>query len=188
MPRPQSVPDDALIFRLNRVFRAVGYEGASLTRLSEAAGLGRASLYSRFPGGKQAMAEAVLDAATQWLEDHLFQNLQGPGDPAERLFAVERALSMYYQSGKDSCLIAMLSHPYSDDGPFSNALAEMTRRLVDGFAHLARDAGLDEALARSRAERAFVELQGSLIFVRASRSTQPFRDMLARLRPLLLDR
>ena len=56
------VHDEKLIERLTSVFRIYGYEGASLSRIAEATGLQRASLYHRFPGGKEEMAEAVLNA------------------------------------------------------------------------------------------------------------------------------
>ena len=50
MARPQSVQDQDLMQRLSCVFRDVGYDGASLSILSEATGLKKASLYHRFPG------------------------------------------------------------------------------------------------------------------------------------------
>ena len=54
---------EEVVARLMKVFRREGYEGASLSRLSEATGLGRSSLYHHFPRGKEDMAAAVLDLA-----------------------------------------------------------------------------------------------------------------------------
>ncbi len=45
-----------LITILDDVFRRRGYEGATLSVLSRACGLGKASLYHHFPGGKDEMA------------------------------------------------------------------------------------------------------------------------------------
>ena len=42
------------------VFRRCGYDGATLSSISEATGLGRASLYHHFPGGKQEMAAVAI--------------------------------------------------------------------------------------------------------------------------------
>ena len=42
------------------VFRAHGYEGATLSVITEATGLGKGSLYHFFPGGKEELAAAVL--------------------------------------------------------------------------------------------------------------------------------
>ena len=52
---------DETIAQLLTVFRRYGYEGATLTRLSEATGLGKASLYHHFPKGKEEIAAAVLN-------------------------------------------------------------------------------------------------------------------------------
>src|SRR5437762_12723369 len=51
----------ALLPVLGEVFRAHGYEGATLALITEATGLGKGSLYHFFPGGKAQMAAAVLD-------------------------------------------------------------------------------------------------------------------------------
>ncbi len=45
--------------QLAEVFRAHGYEGATLALISDATGLGKGSLYNFFPGGKQQMARAI---------------------------------------------------------------------------------------------------------------------------------
>ncbi|MEO0971892.1 MAG: helix-turn-helix domain-containing protein, partial [Pseudomonadota bacterium] len=60
MPRPASINDDDLLDRLSSVFREVGYEEASMALLASASGLKKASLYHRFPGGKEQMAREVL--------------------------------------------------------------------------------------------------------------------------------
>ena len=77
--------DDVIIDRLSDVFRSQGYEGASLTKLSEATGLQRASLYYRFPGGKQEMAEAVLAQIDARIATGILGPLKAPGSPAERV-------------------------------------------------------------------------------------------------------
>ena len=51
---------EEIIPLLAEVFRTQGYEGASLSRLGEASGLGKGSLYNFFPGGKEEMAAAAV--------------------------------------------------------------------------------------------------------------------------------
>ena len=58
MPAQKITREDALD-RITAVFRKWGYEGATLRMISEATGLGRASLYHHFPGGKDDMARAA---------------------------------------------------------------------------------------------------------------------------------
>ena len=56
---------EEVITKLVPVFRRYGYEGATVSRLSEATGLKKASLYYHFQGGKEQMAEAVLGLIKQ---------------------------------------------------------------------------------------------------------------------------
>lgn len=42
------------------LFRQFGYDGVTLSKISQATGLGKASLYHHFPGGKDEMVETVL--------------------------------------------------------------------------------------------------------------------------------
>ena len=77
-----------LIRSLLSIFREYGYEGASLSKISERTGLGKASLYHHFPNGKQQMAQDVLSYLEQWREDHIFIHLQSNASPIERLEAL----------------------------------------------------------------------------------------------------
>ena len=71
MPAP-SISREEVLNRLTKTFRTYGYDGASLAKLSEATGLGPSSLYHYFPGGKEEMAQAVLNHANVWLEANIF--------------------------------------------------------------------------------------------------------------------
>ena len=179
MPRPLSIEDEELIERLSHCFRAVGYVGASLADLSEATGLSKAALYHRFPGGKQQMAAEVLTAAGDWYEEHVFAPLRGDGAPAERLGAVARQLDRFYASGRQACLLNMLSAPRSEDSPFSRAIKEMFEALISAFAVFAEESGQSREAARARAERVVAMLHGSLVLSRGLGSSAPFRAFLA---------
>ncbi len=65
-----------LLRALGEVFRAHGYEGASLTLITEATGLGKGSLYHLFPGGKEQMAAEVLAEIDTWFEVNIFAPLR----------------------------------------------------------------------------------------------------------------
>jgi len=60
---------DEVVERLVGVFQRCGYDGASLSELSAATGLGRSSLYHHFPGGKEEMARAVIARVGAWMRD-----------------------------------------------------------------------------------------------------------------------
>lgn len=61
-----------ILASLAEVFRAHGYEGATLARISDATGLGKGSLYNFFPGGKEQMADEVLAAIDRWFADNIY--------------------------------------------------------------------------------------------------------------------
>ncbi len=186
MARPQSVNDEELLGRLAAVFRARGFSGASLAELSAASGLKRASLYHRFPGGKEQMAREVLAAAADWLEREVIAPLTGDAPPAARLEAVGSALDGFYDGGAQACLLNMLSSARVEDGPFSAEIGAMFARLIDALARLGEDAGLGADVARERAERAVMLIQGALVLARGCGDRAPFRRMLGALPETLL--
>lgn len=186
MPRPASIDDAELIARLSGVFQDVGYEGASLAMLSDATGLQRASLYHRFPGGKQQMAEEVLAAAIGWAVENVVVPLKAEGDLAQRLAKARASLDALYGSGTKSCLLNMLMAPRDLGGPFAPAIKVAFETLIDAFAYFAREAGHRPAAARKASERAVSLIQGSLVLARGLQDPKPFRDALNGLQQELL--
>jgi TetR/AcrR family transcriptional regulator, lmrAB and yxaGH operons repressor len=179
MARPQSVEDAEVMAKLSCVFRDVGYEGASLAILAEATGLKKASLYHRFPGGKQQMAEEVLASALEWYETNILGPLRSDISPSERVAAVSRNLDGFYAGGQQACLLNMLASPRAELGPFSAGIKGAFEALVAAFTVVARDAGHDAKAAKLRAERSVMLLQGSLVMSRGLGSSRPFKTFLA---------
>ena len=52
---------DRIVVATNELFRRYGYNGTSLSQISEASGATIGSIYHFFPGGKEALAVAVID-------------------------------------------------------------------------------------------------------------------------------
>jgi TetR/AcrR family transcriptional regulator, lmrAB and yxaGH operons repressor len=185
MPTIKVEPDD-ILDRLTEVFRTVGYDGATLSKLSQATGLQRASLYHRFPGGKKAMAEAVLAHAGAWLDTHVLAPLTGSGTPQARLQRMAQALDTFYVQGGKSCLLDSLS--------FGEGSALFHEHIRTAFAHwiealaalVVESTGCPIAEARRRAEDAVLSIQGALVLARGTGKTQPFQRVLKKLPSLLL--
>lgn len=106
---PQKVNDVQLVTRLAEVFRTHGYEGASLSLISQRTGLQRASLYHRFPEGKLQMAEAVLDWVDERFIGHVLAPLSEAGEPSQRVAETAKRLDGYFDGGRNSCLLDVLS-------------------------------------------------------------------------------
>ncbi len=169
-----------LLNRLTEVFRTHGYEGASLSKISEATGLQRASLYHRFPGGKAEMAEAVLTRAGEWLQAHALKPLTESGPPEQRLRQMTRKLDEFYAGGRQSCLLDALSFGVEEGGLREHQRAGM-ETWVDAIATMLRESGLPQRTARERAEDAMIRIEGSLVMARASGDPKPFRRTLRNL-------
>jgi AcrR family transcriptional regulator len=178
MARPQTTDDASLLARLAEVFRQAGFSGASLERLAQETGLKKASLYHRFPGGKQQMAEQVLDASRGAFHALVLAPLEAPGAPRARLDAALAGLDAFYTGGKRACLLNMLAPQGREDGPFADRIKGSLERTIAVFAALAAEAGHPPDAARRRATRAVMMIHGSLVMARALGSPAPFRLML----------
>jgi len=178
MGRTATIEDGELVARLTEAFRNLGYEGATLALLAEATGLQKASLYHRFPGGKEQMAREVLESAQSWIEEHILRPLKGPGDPAARVAAMTHRLEELYDGGRQPCLLNALASGRNLEGPFAAEIKGMFQAWIAALAAVAVDAGLDKKAARSRAERFVALLEGSLVVARGLGTLQPFRDFL----------
>ena len=179
------IQDDELLDRLTDVFRSHGFEGASLSRISEATGLQRASLYHRFPGGKEEMAQAVLERAGQWLGNRVLAPLSGPGKPADRIRKMAQELHLFYGGGKHSCLLDSLSFGF-EENMIKRHVREGMAAWVEALAKVAREAGLSPKKARQQAQDAISLLQGGLVMARVLKDTEPFERTLANLPQVIL--
>lgn len=71
MARTKSDVRETVVAKLVDVFYEHGFDGTSLSIISECTGLQRASLYHHFPGGKEEMAKAVIEYADRWGEEFI---------------------------------------------------------------------------------------------------------------------
>ncbi len=178
------ITEDRLLERLTEVFQEHGYAGASLSLIAAATGLGRASLYHRFPGGKADMALAVLDRADHWFATHVLAPLSGDGTPSERVRAMADRLREFYHSGKRSCLLHTLAV-----GPRGDEIRAHIERSLQAWQgameQIAKQASLSGAEARRRASEALLRIQGSLVVSRGLGDNRPFLRVLRALPDLL---
>lgn len=187
MGRTVIVDDEELRQRLSHVFREVGYDGATLALLAEATGLQKASLYHRFRKGKEEMATAVLRDAGAWLEAHALEPLRAPGPARPKLMALTRRLNEFYAGGRQACLLNRLAAAPMEEGPFTALIKGVFEAWNTTVSQVLIDAGLAPRLARERALRAMVLLQGTLVYARGVGSTKPFADFLRHLPDELLE-
>ena len=147
---------------LFNLFREYGYEGVSLSKISQATGLGKASLYHHFPNGKAEMLQAALAYSQQWFEENVLHVLYPNRSPLE--------------SGT-------ISHQTSVQTPqgCQEQVKLRMQRLIVAIATVLTEQGLSANLAQQRAEEALIMIQGSLILARGLNKPALFQRILSNL-------
>lgn len=184
MPRTVTERADVLP-ALAEVFREHGFEGASLTLIGQRTGLGKGSLYHFFPGGKEEMANAVLDEIDGWFETCLFRPLREEPDAAAAIRASLRDTDTYFRSGQCVCLVGVLALGDIRDR-FAERINAYFAAWRDALAAALRRIGHDDDTARNLAEDAVATIQGGLVASRALQDPALFGRTLDRLEHRLL--
>jgi AcrR family transcriptional regulator len=170
-----------LFNRLKSVFRKYGYEGATLSIISKAVGLKRASLYHRFPAGKQAMAEFVLAEVGKWIEENMVQLCYSNESPQVRLEKLIEKTSELYENGYSACIWRVFSLGESLK-LFQPIIETQVRGLLSGFTHFFEEIGYSNAVAQRKSIDLLANLQGRLVLVSALGDVSIFQDYLAEMK------
>ncbi|MBW0102286.1 TetR/AcrR family transcriptional regulator [Pseudonocardia sp. KRD291] len=184
MARPPSIDDDLLIDLIVSVFREKGFDGTAIGDLSAASGLQRASLYHRFPRGKEQMAEAALDAVGKrfgWILEPMRE------DPTVTRGVTEtaRRLGEFYGAGSLSCVLDTMTLAGAPPGIRDHARSLATA-WIDAMTDASRRAGRRPDAAVRAAEDAFVRIEGALVLGRVTGNTGAFHETVALLPALLV--
>lgn len=171
---------------LAEVFRTHGYEGASLSAISAATGLGKGSLYHFFPGGKEEMAQAVLQQIDGWFQAEVFQPLRRAEPAAQGIRDTLAAVDRYFQSGRRVCLVGAFALGDSRDR-FALQVKRYFADWVEALAHALRRSGRARAEAQALAEDTVASIQGALVLARAVDQRVLFTRSLQRLEQRLLN-
>jgi len=174
---------------LLKLFRQFGYEGVTLTKISQETGLGKASLYHHFPGGKAEMAEAALTYVDQWLEGSILQPLvnaviqieNGMALPIDIFQSMCDEIDDFFRHGENSCLWAVLVMEESSDELFHFQIRNAFSRWVEAITNVLVATGLDKTLAKQRGEDAMVAIQGALIVSHSLRDFSLFHRVIKQL-------
>ena len=176
--RPQKILDADMIAGLTKVFRDKGYEGASLNELAEVTGLKKASLYHRFPNGKQEMAECVLTNVDHWVDDHIFFHLFDESKSTElRLREALKNIEILYDSGRETCVLRAFSM-HSGLSLFEQQVKSGMDKWIAAFSALGTAIKLSFTQSQQNAIQTLIELQGCLIVTKGLADTNIFKNTL----------
>ena len=138
--RPREFDPDEALDKALGVFRAKGYEGASLTDLTEAMGITRPSLYAAF-GNKEELFRKVLDRYCDAAAPVLAELEGSPAREAVERFLMRSVQGQCGQKQAQGCLLVQGALSCSDE-------SEHVRQ------ELASRRGLAEKAMRDRLVRA----------------------------------
>jgi AcrR family transcriptional regulator len=182
---------EKLILQLLELFRRYGYEGATLSKISQFTGLGKASLYHHFPGGKEDMVNAVLEYLENWLEENILKPMRAQNNPSDReaypkgyrLKEMCDRVNELYQGGEQCCLFGVLLLGEARD-LFHEKIKNSLKLWVEAIAEVLVEAGIEEQIAREQAEDAIASIQGALILARGLDDLEPFQRTLRQIKKL----
>jgi TetR/AcrR family transcriptional regulator, lmrAB and yxaGH operons repressor len=161
---------------LSRMFRQRGYDGMSLSDFERETGMAKASLYYRFPEGKDSMARAVLtDVATAFEQGLLAQ--MDEAAPAQALRLFEKGLLAYYENGQLGCLLGAFAMQHSADR-FRTEMQALVKGVTAALISVQLRLGVPKKQALARTEDFLADLQGSLILAAVSGKPAAFKRRL----------
>lgn len=184
MPAPLLTKPD-MLGRLMDLFRDKGFDGASLSDISESTGLGKSSLYHHFPNGKEEIALQVLGHLDEQLEQALFEPMRSTGTPRKKLDRMLDTIDQFYDGGRKACLLERLCASV-DARRFRRPLSRAFTRWIDAVEALGVQAGLPRAIARLRAEDVVVRIEGALVVCAGTGDTSVFARAIRDLRESVL--
>jgi AcrR family transcriptional regulator len=174
------VKRDELIVTLGEIFRERGFEGASLSLITERTGLGKGSLYNLFPGGKAEMAQVVLDEVAAWFEEHVFVPLRESADPAAGIAHMFNAVIRFFRSGRRVCLVGTFALDDTRDR-FAAEIRTYFSAWTEALAAALTRHGFDPEAARAMAEDVVAGIQGALVLARSQQDPAVFMRAIERL-------
>ncbi len=173
-----TIDDESLAASLFEVFRFRGYEGTSISLLSEVTGLKKSSLYHRFPAGKEDMVKAVVLYVSSQLHEHILAPLfDTEKSPEQRFNSMLTSIKSFYHDGKKNCLLNILSLGDVKD-EINQLLTKDYNDWLDALCKLGKDAGISSKEAQTRAEHFLISVQGALVIQRLTKNVQTFQNVL----------
>jgi AcrR family transcriptional regulator len=167
---------DRIIVATNELFRRHGYNGTSLSQISKASNATIGSIYHFFPGGKEALAVAVVDTTGEVYRE-LFESIVAEADsPAAAYFDFfTGAAAVLEESGFiDPCPIGTVAREVANTSePLREAAARAFESWIDAARTHLTTAGVEPGVANELATLFVSTVEGIFVLSRTLRDTAP---------------
>ncbi len=157
-------------------FEREGYSGAALTAILEASDAPRGSLYFHFPGGKEELAVAAIDASATRLALDMAAALRAAKTAASGLARVIDLLADRLEASgfeKGCPITSIVSSSASAPAPVRAAVADAMGVLEASLSAFLARHGVDEREAAQKATVTLAAIEGALLLARIRRSREP---------------
>ena len=169
---------DRIIVATNELFRRHGYNGTSLSQISQAANATTGSIYHFFPGGKEALGVAVIDT-TGAVYRELFESIAAeqpdPVSTFESFFA--GAADVLEESDFiDPCPIGTIAREVANTSePLRRAAERAFNSWIASAKNYLINSAIDPAAAADLATMFVATVEGGFVLSRTLRSTDPLK-------------
>jgi len=169
---------DKMIETAVRLFQRDGYEATSWRNLVKEAGTPWGSIHHHFPGGKEELGVAAIDAggsAVAGVIEYCFDETPDPAAAVARWFALSAELLVRsgYSAGCPVATVALETAATSP--PMKQASTRAFKRWSSIIGARLRRAGATPSAAREAAETVLALLEGGLLLARVQRSRRPMK-------------
>ena len=171
---------EVLIATLVEVFYEYGYDGATLSVISQATGLGKASLYHHFPGGKAQMAAAVLEHSDRWGAEQIGILLASDASPADKIRRMLAKIEEVHTRPQQLTLMNVFTYGNARH-VFGAQVGERIRHWLANLSALLVQCGLSQSVADARALDAYIRLEGGMVLARTLNDLDIFRQVVREL-------
>ncbi len=168
------------------LLRKQGYHATGLSAIVDESGAPRGSLYFYFPGGKDELAVAALEAAgTRW-RARIEAAVTGAPDLGAAIDAVVKVLADELAASKweNGCPVAAVALESTSPAVRDAVRRHYTKWQADIAAHVTRF-GVAKQAAEQLATVALSAIEGALLLAKVQRSKQPLLVVGAALRAMV---
>ena len=162
--------------------RRRGYAETGVHEVLGAASAPKGSLYHHFPGGKEELAAATIEAAGRVVGERIEEAFAAGEDMAAtvRWFARLLARNLERSGYRDGCPVATVAlEESSESEPIHEACAGAFLAWREAIADRLREDGLDPEQATRTAVLLLSAFEGALIMARVLRDPSPLHHQVA---------
>jgi AcrR family transcriptional regulator len=180
MPRPAQLSKNQLAQSIIPIFQNFGYEGATLSKLSSATNLSKASLYHHYPKGKEDMGRHAL-AYTGTRLQRLILNPLKQENARKAIMTSTDGIVKFYNDPIPVCLMNSLTVGEGKD-LFGAEIRATVDIWITLLATVFSKLGLPDKHAIDQARSLIQSIQGCLIICRLEESAHPLHQTIERIK------